>query len=80
MEAEERFELDADDGIFFINYASFRFSFDKLFVATDFPDYWQAIRFTSEWTKMSSGGLPIENTDEARQRYAQNPQYLFECS
>jgi hypothetical protein len=40
MEMEERFVLDADDGIFFINYASFRAVFDKLFVATDFPDYW----------------------------------------
>lgn len=60
-----------------MNYESFRQVYDKLFVAQDFPDEWCAVRFSSGWTQATSGGLPIENTDEARERYAKNPQYLI---
>jgi len=38
MEDEEQFELEAEDGTFFMNYESFRTVYDKLFVAQDFPD------------------------------------------
>ncbi len=33
MEEEERFEMNADDGLFFMNYKSFREVFNKLFIA-----------------------------------------------
>lgn len=45
LENEEKFDMNADDGLFFMNYKSFRQVFNKLFVAVDFPDDWQAIRF-----------------------------------
>jgi hypothetical protein len=70
--------LRDDDGTFFINYKSFRQVFDKLFIAQNFPDDWCAIRFESAWQEHSAGGLPIENTQEAKARFSKNPQYYFE--
>ena len=69
--------MEADDGLFFINFKSFRSVFNKIFVARDFPDEWGAVRFESYWDKECSGGLPIEGTPAANIRYAKNPQYFF---
>lgn len=33
MENDEQFDVDAEDGIFFMNYKSFRTVFDKIFIA-----------------------------------------------
>ena len=40
LEEEEKFDMDADDGLFFINFKNFRTVFNRLFVANDFPDDW----------------------------------------
>ena len=78
LEEDERFKLyDARDGTFLINYASWRDIYNRLFVVNDFPDEWSAVRFHSRWTKSCSGGLPIEKTPEAMQRFAKNPQFVF---
>ena len=69
--------MEADDGLFFINFKSFRSVFNKIFVARDFPDEWEAVRFESYWDKECSGGLPIEGTPAANIRYAKNPQYFL---
>lgn len=47
MEEEERFDMNADDGLFFMNYKSFRQVFNKLFIAQDFPDEWWCVRYRS---------------------------------
>mmetsp|Transcript_26808 Transcript_26808/g.35850 ORF Transcript_26808/g.35850 Transcript_26808/m.35850 type:complete len:155 (+) Transcript_26808:960-1424(+) len=77
LEVDERFELGANDGTFLINYASFRDIYNRLFVVNDFPDDWSAVIFKTEWTASCSGGLPIEKTPAANQRFAKNPQFLF---
>jgi hypothetical protein len=33
MEEDEQFEMDAEDGLFFMNYKSFRTVFDRIFIA-----------------------------------------------
>lgn len=68
--------MNADDGLFFMNYKSFRQVFNKLFIAQDFPDEWWCVRYHSEWTQQCSGGLPKEGTAQANIRYAKNPQYI----
>jgi hypothetical protein len=78
LEAEDRFDVTDEDGLFFMNYKSFRLVFNKLFVANDFPDKWWAVRYESNWGSDCSGGLPVEGTAEAKIRYAKNPQYLFQ--
>ena len=77
LEEDEKFDPLANDGTFFINYASWRDIYNRTFAANDFPDHWWAIRFSSEWTPECSGGLPRERTEEANIRFALNPQYLF---
>lgn len=37
--------MNEDDGLFFMNYKSFREVFNKLFVAVDFDDKWSAVRY-----------------------------------
>lgn len=49
MEADEQFEIDAEDGLFFMNYKSFRECFDKMFIAINFPDHWTAVRYNGYW-------------------------------
>ena len=79
LEEEERPILGANDGTFLINYASFRDIYNRLFIVNDFPGSWSAIRFHSEWTRESSGGLPIEKTEAANKRFAKNPQFVFQA-
>lgn len=74
---EEKFDIEADDGLFLINYKSFRTVFNKIFIAVDFPSNFTGVRYTSQWNEESSGGLPKEGTAAALVRYAKNPQYLF---
>ena len=73
LEEDERFEPFENDGTFFINYASWRDVYNRIFVANDFPDDWWAVRFHSEWKATCSGGLPLERTPEANKRFAKNP-------
>ena len=58
MPPDEKFELDADDGTFFMEYDEWKDIFSTLFLNVDFPDSWTGVRFKSAWTKENSGGLP----------------------
>jgi calpain, invertebrate len=73
---DERFNLQEEDGTFLIDYKNFRDIYNKLFVAIDFPDEWCGLRFESQWTKETCGGLPLKNTEAEKLRFANNPQYL----
>lgn len=77
LDEDERFELGANDGTFLINFENFRDIYNKLFACIDFPDHWWCVRFTSAWTAKNSGGLPLKRTQEAMERFADNPQYLL---
>lgn len=76
MEEDEQFDLNAEDGLFFMNFQLFRQVYDKIFIAQNFPDEWWCVRFETEWNDDTSGGLPIPKNDETSKRYAENPQYL----
>ena len=79
MEGDEQFDLTADDGLFFINFKSFRTVFDQIFIAQNFPDDWNCIRYASAWIEDEcAGGLPTEGTPDAMIRYASNPQFLIQ--
>jgi len=73
---DEQFELDADDGTFFMEYGEWKEIFSTLFLNVDFPDNWTGVRFKSAWTKQNSGGLPTKMTTEMLKKYAKNPQFL----
>ena len=73
---DEKFSLQEEDGTFLIDFKNFRDIYNKLFVAIDFPDKWCGIRFENRWTKETCGGLPLDNSDAAKKRFAKNPQYL----
>ena len=70
---DERFELQEDDGTFLIDYQNFRDIYNRLFVAIDFPAEWCGVRYKSQWTPQTCGGLPLEGTKEAFVRFAKNP-------
>lgn len=70
---DEQFELDADDGTFFMPYSEWKEIFSTLFLNVDFPDQWTGVRFKSAWTAQNSGGLPTKNDKEILRRYAKNP-------
>jgi len=46
---DDQFELDADDGIFFMHYNDWKENFSTLFLNLDFPDSWTGVRFSSGW-------------------------------
>ena len=74
---DEQFDMDADDGTFFISFEDWTDHFTTLFLNNDFPDHWTGVRFKSAWTKANSGGLPNAYSTELLQRYAKNPQFLI---
>ena len=76
MPEDERFEIGADDGTFFMHYSDWKEIFSTLFLNIDFPEDWTGIRFKTAWTEENSGGLPNTYTKEVRERYAKNPQFL----
>lgn len=78
MEGDEQFDMQAEDGLFFMNFKSFRTVFDRIFIAQNFPDDWWCVRYESQWDETCSGGLPSEGNDAAFIRYATNPQYLIQ--
>ena len=41
-------------------------------------DSWAGYRFLGAWTEQNWGGTPLNNSPEANQRWATNPQYLLE--
>lgn len=77
---DEQFDMDADDGTFFMNYEDWRDSFSTLFLNNDFPDQWTGVRFMAEWTLQNSGGLPVNYKKENLDRYGKNPQFLIKAA
>lgn len=75
---DEQFDLEADDGIFFMHYSDWKEYFSTLFLNLDFPDAWTGVRFKSAWTPSNSGGLPHSYVSEQLTRYAKNPQFLIQ--
>lgn len=73
---DEQFDMDADDGMFFMHYDDWRDNFSTLFMNIDFPEDWTAVRFHSKWTKSNAGGLPCKYEAGQLQRFAKNPQFL----
>lgn len=73
LEEDEKFDVDADDGTFFISFSDWKENFSTLFINIDFPEDWTAVRFKSAWTASNSGGLPVTYTNDELQRYALNP-------
>jgi hypothetical protein len=59
---DEKFDIDADDGTFFMSYEDWRDHFSTLFLNNDFPEDWTGVRFKSAWTKNNSGGIPSSYT------------------
>lgn len=49
LEEDEKFKPGDDDGIFLINYRSWRDIFNNMYVCLDFPSHWSSIRFRSSW-------------------------------
>jgi len=74
---DEQFELDKDDGTFFMHYSDWKEIFSTLFLNLDFPEDWTGVRFKSAWTSVNSGGLPNTYTKDVLERYAKNPQFLI---
>lgn len=72
---DEQFDLDADDGTFFMPYSEWKEIFSTLFLNVDFPDQWTGVRFKSAWTPTNSGGLPNKMDALILRRYAKNPQF-----
>lgn len=74
---DEQFDMEADDGIFFIHYDDWKDNFTSLFINVDFPAEWTGLRFRSKWTKSNAGGLPRRYEQGQLERYAKNPQFLI---
>jgi calpain len=70
---DEQFDMEADDGIFFIHYDDWKDNFTSLFVNVDFPASWTGLRFRSKWTKSNAGGLPKRYEQDQLERFAKNP-------
>jgi hypothetical protein len=76
LEADEQFDPFQDDGLFFMNYKSFRQVFDKVFVAINFPDEWWAVRYENQqWTNKNQSLMGEKGINK---EYGQNVQYLIE--
>jgi len=74
---DEKFDLDANDGTFFISYEDWKDNFSTLFLNLDFPDEWTGVRFKSAWTKSNSAGLPTSYEKDVLDEYGRNPQFKF---
>ena len=70
LHPDEWFELDADDGTFFMHYDDWKDQFSTLFLNIDFPEDWTGVRFKSKWTKSNSGGIPNAYQKDLLERYA----------
>lgn len=75
MEKDERFDPYDDDGLFFMNYKSFRSVFDKVFVAINFPDEWSAVRYKAKWTHPEQCVMKTKPKKGVNPNYTYNPQY-----
>lgn len=78
LEDDEKFQIGADDGTFFISYDDWANIFNKLYVTIDFPDNWVGIRFNDRWDQTCAGGLPMPCNDKTSKSWATNPQYLVQ--
>lgn len=72
---DEYFDMDADDGAFFMLYEDWKEHFSTFFLNNDFPEDWTGVRFQSKWT-VNSGGLPAKHQKDLLQKYCENPQFI----
>jgi len=80
LPVDEQFELEDDDGTFFMDYDEWKDIFSQVFLNVDFPDEWTGVRFKSAWTSQNSGGLPNKMQESVLRRYAKNPQFFIKAS
>ncbi len=73
---DEQFDMNAEDGAFFIHYDDWKEHFSTLFLNNDFPEDWTGVRFKSKWTEQS-GGIPARNEKELKRKYCENPQFII---
>jgi hypothetical protein len=60
-------------------YKDFGNIFNKIFVCFDFPPSFISLRFSDEWSREQSGGIPQNNTEQEMISWAKNPQYYINC-
>lgn len=80
LEGDEKFEIgNSEDGMFFINYKNWRTFYNKFFVAVDFDDKWNAVRFEYFWSKSKGtwGDVPRVPSEESFKSFGNNPQFLI---
>ena len=75
---DEKFDPNKNDGTFLMRFKDWRTHFDNLFMCVDFTEEWWGQRFGGEWTQQNSGGIPTNNSVEAAQNWAKNPQFVLE--
>jgi len=58
----EKFDMNANDGKFFMEFDDWVRVFHNLYICYDFRDSWSGLRIRDRFTKDSSGGLPLRMT------------------
>ena len=77
-DTNEKIDFSQDDGAFLMRFSDIRKIFNNIFFCQNFPPSYIGVRFYDKWTKNSSGGLPIGNTEREFRDFFLNPQYFFE--
>lgn len=67
--------IDENDGIFFMNYKSWRSSFTHYFRVNKFPEEWSGFRIKGEWNEENSGGTPQNSKEISTKNWEKNPHY-----
>lgn len=70
---DEKFNLNEEDGIFFISFEDWSWNYNKLYITVDFPDDWRGVWYISYWNDQNSGGLPTGKDPAMKQNWAKNP-------
>lgn len=68
---DEQFKK-GEDGTFLMCYSDWRNLFNKVFISVNFPDHWNAIRYSSMFEIGCSGGLPGKSA-QSKVDWASNP-------
>ena len=61
-------------------FSDFRKLFNKISICVDLPSSFIGVRYYDAWTVTESGGIPVENTVEEFESFANNPQYYISCT
>ena len=77
IDEKESFDLDAEDGTFFIEFEDFFKIFSKIFMCKDIPSNYVGISIKDTLDNKSLGGIPMSNTEEDLVKWSKNPQYYI---